>query len=171
MKSVQFKVLLLGLALSGVVQAADTSSMVLGPNATISFDTGKASLTKDSKTKLNELVKHARASGKINEVQVAAWSDNPVPREGEELSKSDGNLAGNRAKNIANYLKSRYQVSDVDSYNMAERANWLARTFDTADAELKTEIVRGGPMSKNEFQVFKENGKASKAVVLTLLNP
>lgn len=166
MKTSLPNLLLTGFVFAGLLQAAHT----LGPSTTISFEAGRAVLTKESETKLKNFVKEARKSGTINEVQVAVWSDNPAPRKGEELSKSDRELAENRARAIEHCLK-RHKVADVDSYNMAERASWLARMFNTDAAELKSEIGRGqeASMSKEEFQVFKINGEPSKAVVLAIL--
>ncbi len=77
------------LAMSSQLSAADLDPRRIGPSATLTFDSKKAVLTQDSKDKLDALIKNAKNLGQINEVQVAAWSDNPAPRDGEELSKSD----------------------------------------------------------------------------------
>ena len=148
---------------------ANTETRV-GPNATISFATNAVTLSAGDKSQLKELVKSAQKHGKISEVQVAVWSDNPAPREGEKLSAADRELAEKRAKSVETYLNKSLKVGKVEVYNMADRASWLARKFDTTDAELKAEIGRGGdrPMSKDEFQVFKDHGEASKAVVLAI---
>src|ERR1035437_8925809 len=142
------------LASAATALAADTDSRRIGPNATLSFEAKQTVLTKASKEKLNALIKEAKAKGQITEVQVAVWSDNPAPRAGEELSKPDQELAEKRAKTVQKYLKQNFKAS-VETYNMAERASWLARAFDTENAELKSEIGQGGnaPMSKEEFQV------------------
>ena len=150
--------------------AEDTDSDRIGPNTTLTFAEKQAVLTQGAKTKLNALIKDANANGKINEIQVAAWSDNPAPRKDEQLSKPDRDLAEKRAKAVNAYIKNHAKTS-VSTYNMAERASWLARIFDTSDAELKAEIGPGGkaPMSREEFQVFKNNGQPSKAVVLVIM--
>ena len=154
----------------GSLSIALMANTVVGNSATISFEKGNSVLTAASRNKLKELVTTAERTGKINEIQLATWSDNPAPREGEELSKVDKELAEARKEIIVKYLKS-LKVSDVDSYNMAERANWLSRTFQTDGAELKAEVGQGAdmPMSKKEFQVFKDKGGPSKAVVLVML--
>lgn len=151
---------------------ADQASRV-GQNVTIDFKSGSGALTVESRNKLNELIKVSKANGgKISEVQIAAWSDNPVPRDGDELSKRDRDLASSRANSIKNHLKRNLNVSDVETYNMAERATVLARLFDTSDAELKSEITQGDDkslMSKEEFRVFRQHGQPSKAVALVIL--
>lgn len=157
------------LVISGVGFSAHTDVHKVGRNTSVSFETGSAVLTQDSKKELADVIAKSRTEGKIDEVQVAAWSDNPVPRNGEELSKSDQKLAEKRAEAVKEYLKNSLKVSDVDSYNMAERASFVARMFNSTDAELKTELSRGGDVSREEFQVFKDNGKPSKAVVLVVM--
>ncbi len=150
--------------------AEDKNPARIGPNTTLTFTPSHSALTEDSKEKLNALIKDARAHGRINEVQVAVWSDNPAPRRNENLSPADRKLAEERGETVGKYLKNHSKVS-ISTYNMAERASWLAKTFDTADAELKAEIGTGKDvaMSKEEFQIFKNNGQPSKAVVLVIM--
>jgi len=159
-----------GLMSSDVLIAADNNPQRIGPDVTVDFPEKKSGLTLDAKSKIDELIRNARARGQIKEIQVAVWSDNPVPRPTEQLSKSDRVLAEQRAKNLTTYLKSRSKVG-VSTHNMAERASWLAKMFDTTDAELKSEIGHDGRnyMSSAEFQVFKDNGNPSKAVVLVIM--
>ena len=163
------KLIVLGVAISGFAVAAE--SVRVGPSTTISFKPGKASLTDDSKSQLNQLVKDAKSSGRIDELQIAAWSDNFIPVGKKQLSKADRLLADQRVDALRSYLKGPLGVDDVVTYNMAERSTWLGRMFETDDAELKSEITRGvhAEMSRDEFRVFKENGKPSSAVVLTLI--
>ena len=146
------------------------AAVTIGPDTTITFESGKATLTTDSENKIRELVNEARAAGKIDEVKVAVWSDNPAPREGEELAKTDRELAKARVKAIEKCLK-QHKVTDVEAYNMAERASWLSRVFNTDAAGFKSETGRGkdAPMFKEEFQIFKENGSPSKAVIVSLV--
>lgn len=167
----RFDVLVLGLVASGVAFGAMNSNMRVGPSATITYEAGRSALTSESKSKLSSLVQGARASGKIDEVQIAAWSDNPIPVDNQALSKLDRSLADRRANTLRDYLKKPLKVDDVVLHNMAERSTWLSRTFETDDAELKSEITRGAyaPMSKEEFRVFRANGKPSNAVVLVIL--
>jgi len=167
MNKLKIKSALMGMAFVGVLSQA---AVTLGPDATITFESGKATLTSESESKILDLVKEAREAGKIDEVKVGVWSDNPAPREGEELSKDDRELAKARVKTIENYLK-KQKVSDIESYNMAERASWLSRVFNTDAAAFKSETGRGkeAPMFKEEFQIFKTNGNSSKAVIVSLV--
>jgi hypothetical protein len=155
----------LGAALS------NTTSPRIGPSTTIAFQEGTASLTTDSKAKLDSLINTARETGKVDEVHLAAWSDNPIPVDKKELSEADQSLAENRIKAVKEYLRSPLKVSDISAHNMAKRSTWLSRTFGTKDAELKEEITKGtdAPMSKEQFQVFKDQGKPSTAVLQVIL--
>jgi len=63
-------------------------------------------------------------------------------------------------------MKEDLKVSDLNFYNMAEDSNWLSRALNTTDAEIKEEVQANRPLTKEEFRVFKENGRSSKAVVL-----
>lgn len=162
-------VLMIGLSLAAVSRAEDFRPKQIGPDTTLSFDAGKSALTPEDKSLLRDVVKQARDLGKIDEIQTAVWSDNPAPRADTGLAKADQKLAERRVKSIKKYLKSSLKIADVDTYNMAERANWLARTFDTDEAQLKSEISRDTYMSKEQFQVFKDHGQPSKAVVLVIL--
>jgi hypothetical protein len=52
---------------------------------------------------------------------------------------------------------------------MAEHANWLARTFDTREAELKSIFGKRGtetPITNEEFHVIKTAGGPSSAVIV-----
>lgn len=155
--------------LAFLTQAAQ-AFVTIGPNTTISFEPGKANLTIESEAKLNVLVKQARSQGKIDDMKIAVWSDNPAPREGEELAKVDRDLAAARGHAIKSWLK-HHKVSDIDTYNMAERASWLARVFSTDAADFKTETGGGNDshMFREEFQIFKTHGNASKAVIVSLV--
>jgi len=171
MNKIKIGFLLTALALPGISYDTKAETMRVGPSVAISFEAGKAALTIDSKAQLNTLVQDARASGKIDEVQIAAWSDNPIPADKKQLSKADRKLAQRRAKALQDYLKKPLNVPSVVVHNMAERSTWLGRMFGTNDAELKSEITRGpnAPMSQEEFRVFRDNGKPKTAVVLAIV--
>jgi hypothetical protein len=139
------------------------------PHATISFDKGSAMLSETARASLRDLVKDARASGTIDQVTVAAWSDKALPMGKRDLTEADRDLASKRADAISSVLKTELEVGDVDTYNMAERANWLARTFGTRQAELKSVFAKKGadtPVTNAEFQVIKNEGGPSEAVVV-----
>lgn len=161
---------LLGTSGAGVALAHGNakSAMKAVPHTAITFVDGSAMLTDSDKDSLRKLVQDARAKRTIDQVTVAAWSDNALPRQGQKLSDADRELAMNRADAIKDYLKTATEVSNVDTYNMAESSNWMARTFNTKDAELKSVFGKTGaeiPVTRDEFQVIRKEGGLSKAVV------
>ncbi|MBP7845395.1 MAG: hypothetical protein KA116_11345 [Proteobacteria bacterium] len=166
MKLLTLALLSLSVGVAPLLRAAENDKM-LGPSTTIVFDRDTATLSADSKTKLHELIAEAEKKGGIHEVQVAVWSDKALPQTDTELSRQDRSLAHKRAIAIKDYLKKPLKVGDIDIYNMSEKASWLARSFNSSDAQLKEEMARGGKkvMSNEEFQTFKVNGEPSKAVI------
>ena len=91
-----------------------------------------------------------------------------VSVDGSALSKEQADLAKNRADNIKGFLSAKYNISSLTIYNMAEKSNWLARAFNTRDAELKslfskTEVT---PVSSDTFEIIKANGAARRAVLV-----
>ncbi|MGZ3694967.1 MAG: hypothetical protein ACXWQO_12445 [Bdellovibrionota bacterium] len=139
------------------------------PHATITFNAGSSMLTEADKASLRKLVRDADSKGTISQISVAAWSDKALPHMGQKLLDTDRNLASNRADAIKTFLKSETEIKDVETFSMAETANWLARTFYTRDAELKSVFGRTGaevPLTKDEFQAIKQEGGPSMAVAV-----
>ncbi len=157
-------------SLNQPAQGAD-HPLRLGPDTTISYDANRSELSTASKEKLVRLVNDAKANGQIDEIQIAVWSDNPVPQEGTQLSKADQKLANRREVQLSRYLKKNLGITQFNTYNMAERASWLSRSLNLDDAKLKSEITHGSnqPMSKEAFKIFRDNGQASRAVVLVIM--
>lgn len=149
MRTTKCTLLWVGLTLSAVAQAAVPRSGQVGPNATLSFEIDRVSLSRDTKSRLDTLIEDANEQGGANEVRIAAWSDNPTPLAGEALSNADHDLANSRAAAIGNYLRARCKVS-IRSYNMADRPN------------------RNVGKSEEEYQILKGNGERSQAVALVI---
>lgn len=154
---------------AGNALAADKD--IATKSVSITFGAGVSKLTDDDKTELRNLVRDGLKAGEIDHVTVAAWSDRAMPAQGTQLSKTDRGLAKERLNVISTYLKSEMELNDVDTYNMAENANWLARTFNTRDAELKSFFGRtDGEMDatgkRSEFRVIRQSGGPSTAVVV-----
>jgi hypothetical protein len=140
------------------------------PYATITFDSNSAVLTDSDKAALRTVVEKARSKGTLSEVTVASWSDKKLPKQGQTLADEDRDLAVSRSGAIADYLKNVLMVkADVDSYNMAETSNWMARTFRTSDAELKSQFSKQSaqtPVTNAEFQIIKNEGAPGEAIVV-----
>jgi hypothetical protein len=138
----------------------------------IDFKEGSAEIAQVERQKLRTLVDNAKAKGQIAKVHVAVWSDKSFPKEGQNLAKTDRKLVKMRASNLEKYLEDSLAVSHVEMHNMAERAGFVARNFNKADAELKSAFAKRGaaPMSNEDFQIIKQMGAPSKAVVVVELS-
>jgi len=144
------------------------------PHITLNFKKGSSVLSSDDESKLRELVNQAQTGAKIDQMTVASWSDKALPKEGQKLSDADQRLAKGRSDAVYMFLKDQLNVPYVATYNMAEDANWLAKTFRTSDAELKSLFSKKGtqtPVTNNEMKIIKDEGGPSKVVVLVERNP
>ena len=137
-------------------------------HADITFSPGSAALTEDQKVKLRQLVREVRGSHEIEQVTIASWSDKALPAKNAKVVDADRELAEKRADAIRDIVRLELGVNDIDAYNMAEPANWLARTFNTKDAELKSIFTRAeeAPIKREEFQLIKDSGGIGKAIVV-----
>lgn len=138
-------------------------------HAAIQFKPGSAMLNDEAKTKLRQLVRTVRANRAIEQVTVASWSDKKLLMKDASLTDTDRDLAKKRSEAIKDLVSMELGVTDVDIYNMAEPANWLARTFNTDEAELKSIFGRTAeetPVTREEFQLIKGAGAPGRAVVV-----
>ncbi len=147
------------------------SNMIVSDYSVIKFDEGSATLSTTAMSKLDEVVSQARSHGQIDQIRVAVWSDRLFSNNKNNLTSADKKLAAQRADSIKDYLKGTLGISSVALFNMAERSNWLARTINTDDAELKSVFAKRGstPVGHDEFRIFKENGEPQTAVVTVLM--
>lgn len=150
---------------NATTQEGDTARM---KSETIAFVPGTAALDQAAKDKIRRMVDAMRADGgKIDKVKIAAWSDKEFAAD-KDLPRGDRRLAEARLKAINDYLKNDLDVSDTDTFNMAERSNWLARTMGTEDAELKGVFARNdAPVSNDEFDLIKKSGGPSHAILVS----
>lgn len=157
-------------AFANDINQSYSGSMKSIPYVTITFDNKSAVLTESDKTALRGVVEKARNKGVLTEVTVASWSDKVLPRQSQRLTDADRDLAIARSSVVADYLKNVLLVkADVDTYNMAEASNWMARTFRTSDSELKSLFSKKGmqaPVTNAEFEVIKNEGAPCEAVVV-----
>lgn len=147
-----------------------SGSMKSIPYATITFDSNSSALSESDKNALRSVVEKARSKGSISEITIAAWSDKSLPRQSQRLTDSDRDLAISRSSMVSDFLKNSLQVkADMNTYNMAEGSNWMARMFHTSDSELKSLFSKKGaqaPVTNAEFEVIKNEGAPSEAVIV-----
>lgn len=158
-----------GVASAEGMKHSKVSDDKLMKHTTIQFSPGSAVLSESHQAMLRKLVRSVRTNRDIDQITIAAWSDKALPATGKTLSDADRNLADKRAEAIKDIVRMELGVTDVDLYNMAEPANWLARTFNTSDDELKSIFGRTAeeiPVTREEFQMIKSSGAPGKAVVV-----
>jgi hypothetical protein len=135
---------------------------------TVDFEKGSAVLSEAEKSDLKAMVAAVKSDTTINNVIVAAWSDEEYPKtKGEKLSQAEQDLANKRATNVEAELKT-LGLNKIETHSMAENPGWLARTFSTKDATLKGE-GRGRNASDKEVmkigQDLRDKGGPGKVVV------
>lgn len=171
---------------SGTIFAAKTASAVNNKNAkspdypsmVVPFKAGDASLSNEMKDQVKKLVEGARSKGKIEDIHIAAWSDQPFPKD-KDLPKGDRDLAKQRADNIKKFLKQelKQKDKDIEIANMATRSTWMGILFETDGSEVKAniegkrhEVVDLGDDDDDDKREIasrvKELGKPSVAVVV-----
>lgn len=143
---------------------------------TVAFDNNSAQLAASEKAALRNLISDIRlrtanypGHAEIRNVTLAAWSDKALPSDSSSLSARDRDLAAKRLDAVNQFLKDELAVREsVDEYNMASKSNWLARTFNTRDAELKnrTKQTSARADDRPEFDVIRAEGGPSNAVVV-----
>jgi len=162
---------------------------------TVEFEPNQHNLSQEAMEKIREkLQKYAQATDqqmgttrtegpgataqqgkedKVESIKVAAWSDQEFVPE-QDLPEQARELAKNRAEAVENYISEQLKVdADITTFNMAEQAGLIARTFNTQEAELRSLFAReGGPEearieAKNpELIHIRDEGGPSKAVVV-----
>ena len=139
------------------------------PHTTVTFAAGSWMLSDADKANLVRLITDSKNKGTIDLVAIAAWSDKALPAKGQKLLDQDSDLADKRATVISDFVKAQPEVTSVSTFNMAEGSNWLARTFNTKDAELKSVFAKRNeaPITNLEYKVIKNEGGPSEAVIVT----
>ena len=134
----------------------------------LSFERDSSRLDGDSRQKLDEILKRAKSSGRIDDVKVISWSDLEYPSEKRgKRSEAQGRLAEQRADRIRDYLKKSDKSLDIHTFNMAKRPNSLARLFKTDDSRIKKSMENAGLDRERRDLVYPE--KAGKSTVMVIL--
>jgi hypothetical protein len=137
-------------------------------NTVLDFGMDSAILSISDQEKLSKMVSMAKDTGEITKIEVAVWSDKQNPAKGD-LSKSDRELAANRAIHIKEIIKKDIgHTRHIKVFNMAEGSNWVAKMLRTPQAELNSKFAKRGKdsLEREDFQIIKREGAPSKAVVI-----
>jgi hypothetical protein len=149
------------------MSASDKSNEpALNEKYVIEFNKGQRSLNEDQKSKLRVFINTIRTSNTIDHVKVATWSDKPLPRK-SKLSKTDRELAAARSKSIENYMQDTLGVDDVETFNMAEHSNWLARHIRSTDTELGSDFAKHNPaLTMDQLQLVRDEASPMRGVII-----
>jgi len=133
----------------------------------LTFPRGKSDLSTAQKKEINSLL--LNAAGGIDNIHVAVWADQAFPKNAKtDLPKPSRDLADARIKSLKTYLNSLH-APGVETYSMAESANWFQRAFNTDSAELKSLFSQQGApanVDESQFRIVRERGGPEKAVIL-----
>lgn len=133
----------------------------------LTFPRGKADLSTAQKKEINSLL--LNAAGGIDNIHVAVWSDQAFPKNSKtDLPKASRDLADKRIDAIKTYLNSMH-APGVETYSMAESANWFQRAFNTDAGELKSLFSQQGAprnVDESQFRIVRAKGGPEKAVIL-----
>ncbi|WP_141734077.1 hypothetical protein [Oligoflexus tunisiensis] len=136
---------------------------------TVTFAKGSAKLSEAEQNKIKALIPGYAGDKNIDEVIVAAWSDQAYPAKADQkLPEAERDLAEERADVIEDLLD-KNGVDDVDTYSMAEKPNWISRVFQTNQAQIKGQARDKGMDNLNEERISKiltSKGGPSKAVII-----
>ncbi len=148
---------------------AEVDSHHYGRSVVVAFAIGSSQLRAGEQTKLQEVVNNVGADD-IDKIELAVWSDKAFPRTGKSLPKSDQDLANARIEKVKEFLKAYMNSPSIKAYNMADASNWLAKTFRTDDAEIKSVFSKDAslPMAREDFNTIARDGAESMAVVVVV---
>jgi hypothetical protein len=152
----------------GLTAFAHTSANTSLQSVVITFAPGDSTIDSTAMNLLNMAVAKAKNNGGIRKIEIAVWSDKDHPIRGN-LPLADRQLANARIKKIKSVLNPDIgRMQRITSYNMAENSSWLARTFETSEAQLDSAYAKRHPaaINREDFRIIKQEGAPSKAVVI-----
>ncbi len=110
----------------------------------VTFEKNSFVLTDAQKAALRKAVSEAGTRGKIKKIRLLAWSDEAYPPPKAQQSKEDVRLAKERIRGLKSFLKGDLKLSNVATYNMAQRPDALENFFKTSDAKVKIAAEAAG---------------------------
>lgn len=137
----------------------------------IQFAKGSSELTQKARSRLRAMVQQLQKQGKIQRMRIAAWSDRDFPSKDQRaLPEEQQQLAEHRGAAVNDFLRTQDEKLPIETYNMAEKANYFAEVFNTSEAELKSVFAKKVNDDQalelaQEGRLLKEKG-APRAVVV-----
>jgi hypothetical protein len=139
------------------------------PYTALQFEKGKASLSSQSQSFLNELAKKASRPGReISGIKVLAWPDREYPAgAGEKAKKKDIALARDRGTIVKKFLQEDLHSSErIEVFNMAKKPDIVDRVIQDEEFRVKQDVARTGVSSTRLPSGETSWTKAGKVIVI-----
>ena len=111
----------------------------------VHYEKGSARLEESGHRAISELIQKSMREGKIDEIKVITFADQPYPNSvRKRLSSEQRKIAEKRNEEISQFLKEAYPSLEVTTYNMASRPDVMQELFKTSDAVTKKSYEEAG---------------------------
>ena len=105
--------------------------------ATLKFNKGSSALSSSDQSELRTMYNAVKSDARVKEIVIAAYSDLPYPKsQKSDLPRKSRGLADKRGAQVAKFLH-ELGAKNVRVVNMAQKATWIERSFDTDEAQIK----------------------------------
>lgn len=137
----------------------------------VQFDENSSSIDADSKRKLRDKIITLQRGNALDQITVAAFSDQPYPAAPDKkLSSRDSDLADKRISSVESAFDDLEGMTvDVETFNLAEDPNTFEKWFNTADYKLKTALKNNMVVNADtprNLRLIKDKGEEGSAIVV-----
>jgi hypothetical protein len=155
---------------AGLAVAADPGGMVetaqqiayeiTGKDAaTLKFKKGSSALSPSDQSELRTMYNAVKSDARVKEIVIAAYSDLPYPKsQKSDLPHKSRGLADKRGAQVAKFLH-ELGAKNVRVVNMAQKATWIERSFDTDAAQLKRGAAERSDKVDADDKFYESLGK------------
>jgi len=134
----------------------------------IRFKKGASSLSKESKARLDKVLKQALKTGSVDEIEAYTWADQEYPGEkAKKLPPKAHDLAQARGEAIRSYFEKSGVKDKVKIITMTERPEGLTKTLKLGDTHEKETFAETGVGTTDSKKAATP--KASRAAVMIIL--
>ena len=158
-------VLFAGLAVAadpgGMVETAQQMAYeITGKDAaTLKFNKGSSALSSSDQSELRTMYNAVKSDSRVKEIVIAAYSDLPYPKsQKSDLPRKSRGLADKRGAQVAKFLH-ELGAKNVRVVNMAQKATWIERSFDTDEAQLKHGAAESSAKVDADDKFYESLGK------------
>ncbi len=123
----------------GIVETAQQKAYeITGKDvAILKFNRGSSALSSSDQSELRTMYNAVKSDALVKEIVIAAYSDLPYPKSKKsDLPQKSRGLAEKRGEQVTNFLH-ELGAKNVRVVNMAQKATWIERSFDTDAAQIK----------------------------------